>query len=71
MPISSKLRVVMAIKGLNINELCKLTGLSQPTISKLYNNNIDSVKGVKLETIEVICKALDVQPEDIIEYVSE
>ena len=71
MPISSKLRVVMAIKGLNIKELCKLTELSQPTISKLYNNNIDSVKGVKLETIEVICKVLDVQPGEIIEYVPE
>ena len=57
--VSSKLRILMAYKKLNINDVVKLTGLSQPTISKLFNSNPSEVKTVKLETIDRVCRALN------------
>ena len=66
--INSKLRILMAHKKLNINNVVKLTGLSQPTVSKLYNAEPNEVKTVKLETIDIVCKSLDCAIEDLIEY---
>ena len=57
----------MAYKKLNINDVVKLTGLSQPTISKLFNSNPDEVKTVKLETIDRVCRALGCTINELLE----
>lgn len=69
--INSNLRILMAHKKLNINEVVKITGLSQPTVSKLFNSNPDDVKTVKLETIDTICKAFDCTIEELVEFVQD
>ena len=61
----------MAHKKINISDVVKLTGLSQPTVSKLYNSDPKEVKTVKLETIDIICKALDCTVAELIELVPD
>jgi putative transcriptional regulator len=61
----------MAKQKLNINQVAEITGLSQPTVSKLYNNEPQDVKTAKLETIDKLCAALECQPGDLIEYIPE
>ena len=52
--------------GMNKGELCKKTGLSSSTMAKMTNN-----ESVKLSIIERICKELDCNIGDIVEYVKE
>lgn len=52
--------------GMNKGELCKKTGLSSSTMAKMTNN-----ESVKLSVIERICKELDCNIGDIVEYVKE
>ena len=49
-------------KGLNKNELHKITGLSQSTIAKLTKG-----ENVNTDVLERICQALGCQIEDIVE----
>ena len=65
----SNLRVLMAHKKLNINNVVEMTGLSQPTVSKLFNGDSDEIKTIKLETIASICKAMECTISDLIEYI--
>ncbi|HHY24611.1 MAG TPA: helix-turn-helix transcriptional regulator [Clostridiaceae bacterium] len=69
--LNCNLRIIMAKGKLNINQVVEITGLSQPTVSKLYNNEPQDVKTVKLETINKLCAALECQPGDLIEYMSD
>lgn len=69
--IECNLRILMAKAKLNINQVTDMTNLSQPTVSKLFNNEPQEVKTVKLETVDRICKALSCQPGDILEYIPE
>ncbi|EEX94908.1 transcriptional regulator Cro/CI family [Vibrio orientalis CIP 102891 = ATCC 33934] len=47
------------------NELAKLVGITEQNLSVLKNGR---AKAVKLVTLEAICKHLDCQPGDILEY---
>lgn len=47
-------------------ELMKLAGISSATMAKLNTNEY-----VSLEVIDKICKAIDCQPGDILEYIPE
>lgn len=51
-------------KRINKTQLRKFTGISTSTLAKLSNN-----EKVSLDVIERICKALNCQPSDIMEYV--
>lgn len=53
-------------KGLKKTDLLTLAGLASPTLAKLSKGET-----VTTETIEKICKALDCQPGDIMEYVED
>ena len=66
--INCSLRIIMAKHKLNINQVSEKTGLSQPTVSKLYNNEPKDVITAKLETIDKLCAALQCQPGELIEY---
>ena len=66
MPINVKLDIQMLIKKMSLNELSKRTGITPSNLSIFKNNK---GRGIRFSTLEQICKALDCQPGDIIEYV--
>ncbi|WP_342417124.1 helix-turn-helix transcriptional regulator [Paenibacillus sp. FSL R10-2782] len=59
---------IMGEKRVNIAELSRMTGLHRNGITKLYNEETD---GVKFDTLDKICKALDCHVQDVIEYVED
>jgi putative transcriptional regulator len=68
MAIIINLDVVMARRKITLNELSRQVGLTNVNLSILKNGK---AKGVRFETLESICKVLDCQPGDILEYRSE
>lgn len=65
MPIIIRLDVMMAKRKVRSNELARAIGITQANLSLLKS---DKVKGVRFSTLEAICKYLDCQPGDILEY---
>lgn len=68
MPIIVNLDVMMARRKMSLNELSERVGITLSNLSILKNGK---AKAVRLETLEAICKALDCQPGDILEYQPE
>lgn len=66
MAIVINLDVMLAKRKMRSNELAKLVGITEQNLSVLKNGR---AKAVKLATLEAICKHLDCQPGDILEYV--
>lgn len=65
MPIIVNLDVVMAMRKMSSGELAEIIGISQANLSILKTGK---AKAVRFSTLEAICKALDCQPGDILEY---
>ena len=63
--LHGSLDVMMAKRKVSLNELSHRVGLTTVNLSIL---KIGKAKGVRFETLEAICKALDCQPGDILEY---
>lgn len=57
---------IMGEKRINIADLSRMTGLHRNGITKLYNEDTD---GVKFDTLDRICRALECSVQDIIEYI--
>lgn len=55
----------MAKRKMSLNQLSDRVGI---TISNLSILKTGKAKAIRLETLEAICKALDCQPGDILEY---
>ena len=68
MAIIVNLDVMMAKRKMSLNELAAKVDLTLANLSILKNNH---AKAVRFSTLEAICKALDCQPGDILEYVEE
>ena len=68
MPIIVNLDVMMAKRKVSLNELSERVDL---TLSNLSILKTGKAKAIRFSTFEAICKALDCQPGDILEYVSE
>ena len=68
MAIVINLDVVMAKRKVGLTELAKDVDLTLANLSILKNNK---AKAVRLSTLDAICKALDCQPGDILEYVAD
>lgn len=62
------LDVVMAKRKMSLNELSEKTDITLANLSILKNNK---AKAIRFSTLEVICKALNCQPADILEYKEE
>lgn len=62
------LDVVMAKRKVSLNKLSEITGITPANLSILKTNK---AKAIRFSTLEVICKALDCQPRDILEYRGE
>lgn len=65
MPIIVNLDVIMAKRKISLNELSEKVDL---TISNLSILKTGKAKAIRFSTLESICKALDCQPSDILEY---
>ena len=68
MAIMVSLDVMMAKRKMSLNELAQRVDLTLANLSILKNNH---AKAVRFTTLEAICKALDCQPGDILEYVPD
>ena len=68
MPIIVNLDVMMARRKMSLNELASKVDLTLANLSILKNNH---AKAVRFSTLEAICKALECQPGDILEFVPE
>ena len=60
------LDVMMAKRKMSLGELADRVGITLANLSILKNNH---AKAVRFSTLDAICKALDCQVSDIIEYV--
>lgn len=68
MPIIVNLDVMMAKRKMSLNELSEKVEL---TLSNLSILKTGKAKAIRFSTLEAICKALDCQPGDILEYGKE
>ena len=68
MAIIINLDVMMAKRKKGLNELAEEVDITLANLSILKNNK---AKAVRFSTLEAICKALDCQPGDILEYREE
>lgn len=68
MAIVINLDVMMAKRKMGLTELSKEVDVTMANLSILKNNK---AKAVRFSTLAAICKALDCQPGDILEYSEE
>ncbi len=66
MPIVVNLDVMMAKRKMSLNELSEKVEL---TLSNLSILKTGKAKAIRFSTLEAICKVLDCQPGDILEFV--
>ena len=62
------LDVIMSKRKMSLNELSEKTGITTTNLSILKTNK---AKAIRFSTLEAICKALNCQPGDILEYKEE
>lgn len=68
MAIIINLDIMLARRKMRSNELAERIGLTTVNLSILKTGK---VKAIRLSTLEAICKELDCQPGDILEYKKE
>ena len=68
MAIVVNLDVMMAKRKMSLGELSQKVDITMANLSILKNNK---ARAVRFSTLEAICKALDCQPGDILEYVPD
>ena len=68
MSIIINIDVMLAKRKMSVTELSERVGITMANISVLKNGK---AKAVKISTLNSICKALDCQPGDILEYVED
>ena len=68
MPIIVNLDVMMAKRKMSLNELSEKVDLTLANLSILKTGK---AKAIRFSTLEAICKVLDCQPGDLLEYLKE
>lgn len=68
MAIVVNLDVMMAKRKISLNELSEKVNVTLSNVSILKTGK---AKAIRFSTLEAICKALDCQPGDILEFVPE
>ena len=68
MGIRVNLDVMMAKRKMSLNELSERVGITLANLSILKNNK---AKAIRFSTLDAICKALNCNVGDILEYVDE
>ena len=67
MTIIISIDVMLAKRKMRVTELSEKVGITMANLSILKNGK---AKAIRLSTLDAICKALDCQPGDILEYKS-
>ena len=65
MPIILRLDRVMADRKISLNQLARDVGISNVNLSNIKTGKISAIR---FSTLEAICRVLDCQPGDILEY---
>ncbi len=65
MAITINIDVMLAKRKMSVTELTEKVGITMANISILKNGK---ARAIRFSTLEAICKALDCQPGEIIEY---
>ena len=68
MSINVKLDVLLAQRKMRLNELASTVGITDANLSILKTGK---AKAIKFSTLCAICKALDAQPGDLLEYIND
>lgn len=68
MAITINIDVMLAKRKMSVTELSEKVGITMANLSILKNGK---AKAVRFSTLEAICKALECQPGDILEYQPE
>ncbi|GAQ17998.1 helix-turn-helix protein [Oceanobacillus picturae] len=67
MVVKNNLRMMMAEKRMNIQDVAKATGLSRKSVSKLYH---EISTQITFDVIEKVCDLFDCEPGDLL-YISK
>lgn len=68
MMIIVNLDVMLAKRKMSVTELSERVGITMANISVLKNSR---AKAIRFSTLDAICKVLDCQPGDILEFINE
>ena len=68
MPIVVNLDVMLAKRKMGMTELASRVNITLANLSVLKNNR---AKAIRFSTLEAICRELNCQPGDILEYVDD
>lgn len=68
MAIRINIDIMLAKRKMSVTELTEKVGITMANLSILKNGK---AKAIRFSTLEAICKALDCQPGDILEYQDE
>ena len=68
MPIIINLDVMLAKRKMSLTELSEHVGITMSNLSILKTGK---AKAIRLETLDAICRTLNCQPGDILEYVDK
>ena len=66
MPIVVRLDVQLAMRKLSVGDFAELIGLTPANVAVLKNGR---AKAVRFSTLEAMCRVLECQPGDLLEYV--
>lgn len=66
MPIKVNIDRMLVDRQMSVTELAEQVGITMANISVLKNGK---AKAIRFSTLEALCKALDCQPKDLLEYV--
>ncbi|WP_440117823.1 helix-turn-helix domain-containing protein [Paenibacillus sp. QZ-Y1] len=66
--IRIKLDVMMAERKMSLNRLSEIVGITPANLSILKNEN---GKAIRFTTLNALCKALQCQPGDLLEYIED
>jgi putative transcriptional regulator len=68
MPIVVNLDVMLARRKMSLTELSERVGITMANLSILKSSK---AKAIRFSTLEEICKVLECQPGDLLEYMTE
>lgn len=68
MSINVKLDILLAQKKMRLNELAAIVGITNSNLSILKTGK---AKAIKFSTLCAICRALNAQPGDLLEYIED
>ena len=68
MPIIVNLDIILTKRNMKSKELAEIIDITEANLSILKSGK---AKAVRFSTLEAICKALDCQPADILEYIAD